>query len=182
MNVFVLSTGRCGSYTFAKACSHIVNYTVAHEPRAHLLLKNRFAYPENHIEVDNRLSWMLARLDLNFGGNKDVFFVHLRRNTLEVARSMVKRRGIGIQQAYEKGGLMGEFREIEGEPLEIFIDYCRTVNTNIEYFLRDKRKMNFSLENAKEDFRRLWLEVGARGDEKAALAEWDVAHNASPIE
>ena len=56
MNVFVLCTGRCGSTTFACACRHIENYTAAHESRSHLAGPERFAYPEDHIEVDNRLS------------------------------------------------------------------------------------------------------------------------------
>lgn len=58
MNVFVLNTGRCGSMTFTKACSHIANYTSAHESRCGYLGKSRFDYPENDVEVDNRLSWV----------------------------------------------------------------------------------------------------------------------------
>ena len=57
MNIFVLCTGRCGSMTFTKACGHIDNFSSAHESRCGRLGNERLAYPENHIEVDNRLSW-----------------------------------------------------------------------------------------------------------------------------
>ena len=78
MNVFVLSTGRCGSTTFIKACSHITNYSSAHESLSTRTGKQRLNYPENHIEADNRLSWLLGRLDNTYGD--DAFYVHLNRN------------------------------------------------------------------------------------------------------
>lgn len=52
MNVFVLCTGRCGSMTFAEACSHAVNYTTGHESGRHR--RYDLKYPADHIEVDNR--------------------------------------------------------------------------------------------------------------------------------
>lgn len=60
MNVFVLTTGRSGSTTFYKACRHISNYTCGHESNWSLIGKERLNYPENHIEVDNHLVWMLG--------------------------------------------------------------------------------------------------------------------------
>ncbi len=121
---------------------------------------------------------MLGRLEANFGARAS--YVHLRREAVGVASSMLKRRESGIQRAYEEGVLMGEFRKIEGEPIDLFLDYCRTVNSNIEYFLRDKKKMVFALENAKEDFCFFWDHIGAEGDVEAALSEWDIKHNNSP--
>ncbi|WJI25223.1 hypothetical protein RHP47_05945 [Thermosynechococcus sp. QKsg1] len=50
MNVFVLCTGRCGSVTFAKACTFITNFSSAHESRTFLLGEARLAYPDRHIE------------------------------------------------------------------------------------------------------------------------------------
>lgn len=77
-NVFVLCTGRCGSVTFAQAASHVTNASVGHETRSHMVGAARMAYPIGHIEVDNRLSWTLGRLDQAFG--RDAFYVHLLRN------------------------------------------------------------------------------------------------------
>ena len=85
MNIFVLSTGRCGSMTLDKFCKHITNYTSAHESRNNL----DFKYPPNHIEIDNRLSWFLGRLDKIYGD--DAFYVHLKRDDLKVAKSYQNR-------------------------------------------------------------------------------------------
>ena len=49
MNVFVLSSGRSGTVTFAAACKHIKGYSVGHEQNVYLTGKDRFSYPDNHI-------------------------------------------------------------------------------------------------------------------------------------
>jgi ferritin-like protein len=54
--------------TFIRACRHITNYTAGHETRSTLLGEDRIAYPRQHIEADNRLSWMLGKL-----GKKYIF-------------------------------------------------------------------------------------------------------------
>jgi hypothetical protein len=84
-NVFVLCTGRCGSLAFARACAHMTNYSCGHESRCSLLGAERLSYPSRHIEVDNRLAWLLGRLDETYG--KDAFYVHLRRDRDATARS-----------------------------------------------------------------------------------------------
>lgn len=174
MNVFVLSTGRCGSTTFAKACQHITNYTAAHESRGGFLGAERFAFADNHIESDNRLSWLLGRLDRAYGDR--AVYVHLRRDDLKTARSFMQRFNRGILRAYRLKILMR--LPADTAPIDVCLDYCDTVNTNIELFLRDKtRKMDFRMETGREDFQRFWDLIGAEGDREAALAEWDVAHN-----
>lgn len=177
MNVFVLSTGRCGSTTFAKACAHIANFTAAHESMGGRLGEARLAFPENHIESDNRLSWLLGRLDRAYGDR--AIYVHLRRDDIKTAQSFAQRYNRGIMRAYRNKiitahGLKGV------SPVEVCLDYCDTINTNIELFLRDKtRKMVFRMENGRADFERFWDLIGAEGDKAAAVAEWDVAHNPS---
>ena len=62
----------------------------------------------------------------------------------------------------------------------VSLDYCDTVNSNIELFLKDKpNRMTFSLENAREDYRKFWEFIGAEGDLDAALSEFDLLYNAS---
>ena len=176
MNVFVLCTGRCGSMTFARACAHATNYTAGHETRRNHVGSQRIAYPENHVEADNRLSWFLGRLDEKYGD--DAFYVHLTRNRRDTAKSYVTWHEKGIIRAYREGVLMGCPSYIK--QIDVCLDYCDTVNANIRAFLKDKtRKMDFRLEDAKEDFRKFWERIGAEGDLEAALAEWDVSHNAS---
>ena len=126
--------------------------------------------------MDNRLSWFLGRLDRAFGD--DAFYVHLKRDDLETARSFLRRYDSGIVKAYRTGILMGTPRD--EDPLHVCLDYCETVNANIEAFLKDKtKKINVALENAKEDFRSFWDLIRAEGDLAAALSEWDTFHNAS---
>jgi len=176
MNIFVLNTGRCGSTTFIKACQHITNFTSAHESRIMLLGDARFQYPENHIEADNRLSWLLGRLDRYYG--KDAMYVHLKRNDHDTAQSFVKRYSVGIVAAY-RHAVHWELPE-SNDAMSVSLDYCDTVNSNIELFLKDKPDwMSFSLENAKVDFRKFWEMIGAEGNLESALLEFDIAYNAS---
>lgn len=73
MNVFVLCTGRCGSTTFIESARHISNYSAGHETRTYLTGAARFDYPQSHIEADNRLSWLLGRLNKTFGGGRFMY-------------------------------------------------------------------------------------------------------------
>jgi hypothetical protein len=176
MNVFILNTGRCGSTTFVKACEHITNFTAAHESRMHLVGKDRLAYPENHIEADNRLAWFLGRMEKTYGDN--AIYVHLTRDTLKTARSFEKRYNFGIIEAYKEAVLYGCAETTA--PIDVCLDYCDTINSNIEAFLVNKtHKMNFALENAIEDFKTFWQLIGAEGDLDAAIQEWEVPYNAS---
>jgi hypothetical protein len=176
MNVFILCTGRCGSTTFIEACRHITNFTAEHESRARLIGDERLNYPPQHIEADNRLSWFLGRLDQKYGDS--ACYVHLRRDDHKTAQSLLNRYDAGIMRAYAAGILMR--KDAHHEPIDVCLDYCRTVNSNIEAFLQDKSNtLTVTLENAKEGFREFWTQIGAEGELDAALHEWDVCYNAS---
>jgi len=177
MNVFVLNTGRCGSTTLIKACQHITNYSAAHESRTALLGAERLNYPENHIEADNRLSWLLGRLDRAYGD--DAFYVHLKRSDRDTARSYTKRYKGGIIEAYRGGGILMLLPE-RSDPMEVCLDYCHTVNSNIELFLKDKTKtLAIELDTIERDFQRFWEAIAAEGDLDAALAEFKNRYNAT---
>jgi hypothetical protein len=187
MNVFVLCTGRCGSKTFTKACRYMTNYTASHESQKRLRYSegkhpySPLRYPENHIEVDNRLSWFLGTLEKEYGD--DAFYVHFLRKREEVARSFMK-RGVdsilfsfawGVLQYYQKTHGLSE-----DKGYQIGLQYYDTVNDNIKFFLRNKpHQMTMWLHEIKDPFRNFWERIGAQGDLGAALAEWDVRHNAS---
>ena len=176
MNVFVLCTGRCGSTTFAKACSHITNYTASHESRIGAAGITRLDYPPNHIEVDNRLSWFLGRLNERFGNS--AFYVHLTRNPDQVAESFRARWDSGIMQAY-RTGISPTTQNPAIEPIALAGDLVRTVNSNIDLFLRDKTlKMTMQLENLKDQFPAFFERIGAQGDLNLALDELDIRYNA----
>ena len=174
-NIFVLCTGRCGSTTFIEACRHITNYTSGHETRSGLIGDERFAYPAFHIEADNRLSWLLGRLDKTYGDS--AFYVHLTRDTVATAESFAKRRG-GIMAAYQGNGILMGCKE--QDPLVVAKDYIDTVNANVEHFLFNKNnKMSFSLESAKEDFIKFCELINAEVNLDVAFKEFEIKHNAS---
>ena len=176
MNVFILNSGRCGSSTFIKACQHITNYSSAHESLSSKTGALRFNYPLDHIEADNRLSWLLGRLDNKYAD--EAFYVHLARNNINVTASFSKRINFGILKAYEQGILMHEQHLLPAK--DIAEDYIETVESNIKLFLKDKsKKINVSVETAKTDFTEFWDSIGAEGNLKKALKEWDTKHNAS---
>ncbi len=176
MNIFVLNTGRCGSTTFIKACAHITNYTSAHESLINKTGLQRLDYPKNHIEADNRLCWLLGRLDNKYP--ERVFYVHLSRDRNEVATSFSKRIDFGILKAYEQGILMHQQHLLPAQA--IAEDYIETVESNIKLFLRDKsNKMLVSTKTGKQDFTEFWEKIGAEGNLETALKEWDTKYNAS---
>lgn len=177
MNVFVLSTGRCGSNTFARASRHIDNFSAGHESRMYGI-RDRVNYPNNHIEIDNRLSWFLGRLDRRYGD--DAFYVHLRRDRDDTAESLARRYDSGIMKAYKERIIWRADDDPTVSPLDVCKHYCDTVNSNIKLFLKNKtRSMEFWLQSAEKNFREFWSRIGAEGDLSAALEEWNQKYNAS---
>jgi hypothetical protein len=157
----------------------MTSHTAGHETRVGLVGEERLAYPPDHIEADNRLSWLLGRLGDRFG--EEAHYVHLTRDPTATAQSFVARYGRGIMRAYRTGII--HRAPADTEPLEMALDYVRTVDRNIAAFLRDKpHAMVVRLEHAKDDFRAFWEWIGATGDLDAALAEWDVRHDATELE
>lgn len=179
MNVFVLCTGRCGSVAFWKACSHFANYTSGHETLANRTGAERLAYPRKHIEIDNRLSWLLGRLDRAYGNA--AHYVHLTRDPEAVARSFCERLNMagGIGRAYRHGIIMSARGEELAPPLDAMRDYVTTVTENIELFLKDKRNvMRIRLEDIQSSFPEFSEWISAEGDLESAVDEFSRKHNA----
>jgi hypothetical protein len=177
MNIFVLCTGRCGSKTFVQACRHITNYSAGHETRVRLVGADKFAYPADHIEADNRLAWHLGRLEATYGD--DAFYVHLRRDRAAVIASYAQRWAPvgGIMPAYRNGVL----RAGNHSRRATAADFVDTVEANITSFLRDKSMtMTVALEEAAEWFPTFWTRIGATGDLAGGVAEWSHRHNSRP--
>lgn len=142
-----------------------------------MLGENRFDYPVNHIEADNRLCWLLGRLDKIYGN--DAFYVHLKRKELDTAKSFVKRYSGGIIKAYRGDGILMGLPE-ESDPMAVSLDYCDTINSNIQLFLKDKTsKLEVNLENIEQDFTTFWKVIGAQGELSAGLAEFETVYNPS---
>lgn len=179
MNVFVLTTGRTGSLSLERACSHITNYTAAHESRCDKLGTERLNFPDNHIEIDNRLAWFLAQLDEKYGDN--AAYIHLIRDEKKVAASYAKRwnRETSVVRAYAYGILKLQEHQIKN-PEDICLDFVQTTNKNIAHFLSSKsKKMTFDISNADTDFKKFWELISAEGNFNEALAGLKAVHNAT---
>lgn len=180
MRIFVLGTGRCGSYSFIKACRYIHNFTAGHESKTQKMGKKRFDYPANHIEADNRLSWHLAELEQNFP--EEVLYVHLKRNPTATAKSFSKRffKPKSMVNAYAEGIKMLPPETLDKqERLQICEDYVATVTANVDKFLQNKTHLNIKLENISKDFEVFWNKIGAQGDLSAALQSFEKKNNTS---
>lgn len=174
--MFILCTGRCGSTTFIRACSHITNFTSGHETKVHELGMRRVQFPAQHIEADHYLSWFLGKLDREYGDSAK--YAHLIRDSEAVAASFSERRHwIGsLPTAYQLGIMKNSPKPFS----DICRDQVETVNTNIQHFLKDKsHTMEFRLEHAQDHWPKFWSWIGAEGNYQASLAEWNVRHNAT---
>ena len=172
-NVFVLCAGRCGSMTFTRACEHMSNYSVSHESRVSKYGDDRVDYPLYHIEVDNRLSWFLGRLDNKY--RDDAVYVHLTRDPQKIAESY-NRRWVypgTIVRAFSNGILMS--KELSINPC---VDYVRTVSENITHFLRNKTQVfHINIDSPESSFSEFWKYIKAEGDLDLALEEFKTLHN-----
>lgn len=184
MNVFVLCTGRCGSLTFTRACQHLCNYTAGHETLSKCYGCERFAYPDQHIEADNRLSWFLGQLGSRFD-EREVFYVHLRRDPEAVALSHLHRwnNDPSFRASIIRAFGYGIVKQTQDWPNQERIAVCRayvdSVTANVDEFLRHRPSMTMWLEEAEDAFPVFLDRIGAQGDLERAQAEWTTVHNAS---
>lgn len=146
-----------------------------------MLGDDRFRYPDNHIEADNRLSWFLGRLDRIHGN--EAFYVHLVRNREDTIRSYNRRwvRNGSLIRAYCEGIQQIALHRLDrGRRLEVVGDFYDQVRSNILHFMKDKEKqMTIHIEKAGEDFPLFWERIGARGDLQGALETLSSHHNRS---
>jgi len=180
-NVFVLSPGRSGSKTFVEACSHLSNYSAAHESLSSKIGDERFAYPNKHIEADNRLTWFTGELAKRF--KEDVLYINLIRDFNATVDSFHHR----LQNSQYRASIMNAFahgilekprdwREDQEHDLAQF--YVETVQSNIELFLNERPHHIVHLEDGGKTFDEFLRIIDAEGDLDAARATWLQVHNA----
>jgi hypothetical protein len=160
--------------TVSRALGHLTNFTTGHETRTREIGPSRLEYPDQHVEVDNRLAWFLGGLEQRYGAAP--LYVHLRRDPEAVAKSFNRRWHHGIMPAFGTGVIaVTKPSGIDGARF-----YVETVTANIEAFLQGKpNRMTVWLEDAADWFPALWQRVDGQGDLTAALSEFDVRHNAT---
>lgn len=157
----------------------MTNYTSGHETKAGGVGTNRLAFPENHIEADNRLSWYLGRLHFKYGDS--AFYVHLKRDLDSTAKSYARRKNVGIMNAFASGLLRQKVLDEQARnPLTLATDICETITNNIDHFLLDKtNKMEIHIEDLEKGFSEFWDRISAEGDKEAALASLSKPTNTS---
>jgi hypothetical protein len=174
VRVFVLGTGRCGTVTFAKACSHFTNFTSGHETRVRKAGLVRLAYPDDHIEVDPRLVYFLPWLDWLY---PHAVYAHLYRDVSEVAQSMFNRwmQGTGRSSSL----LDGLYFWRGGCKLKVCLAHAQMIDATIRAFLSRRDVVKILLKEPEVGFQAFMDRIGAVGDRVAALAEWKVHYNSS---
>ena len=170
MRVFVTGTGRCGTTTFSKACSHITNFTSGHETHWNPGFDNSkvHEFPDNHIEVDPHLFWHLGSLMWKY---PDAYWVHLVRARESCIDSLMKTSGI---HTWMKLAYVGntDLRQACG-------DYYDSTNKMIgDLFETVDFRRTMHLENLVEEWDDFWEWIGAEGDYGPAVAELSIKHNA----
>ena len=179
MRVFVLTAGRTASQTVALACEHIEGMSAAHESRRRMI-EQRLDYPDNHIEVDNRLAWFLGSLERLYD-DTDTFYVFLRRDPDLVASSYIKRWHItvSIVRAFYHGILMcRNEKPTEDEKLASARLFVQTVEDNISAFL--SRRSHYAVintETLEQDFLAFMETAGLEGDREAIRATLNSTNN-----
>lgn len=179
--VFVLCTGRCGSMTLSKALAHATNYTCAHESRSGRAA-DRLDYPDDHIEVDNRLSFFTGMLYERY---PDAFYIHLWRSRDAVVESYTRRFQTlaGIMRAYANGILQNTRRPDNHKQRQRIAGlYVDATEANIDLFLGNtnvRRGFINMSGNPAADLSHIWHQIGAVGNLGAAQAELLETYNAS---
>jgi len=172
MRVFVLTTGRAASATFAEAAALIDGMTTGHESHRGML-EGRLDYPDNHLESDNRLVWFLGSLDRLYD-DADTFYVYLHRDPERVAYSYRERWHIDVSvvRAFYHAVLMNKKKpdaDVALKACRLFVD---TVEDNIRFFLKGRSNWaEIRVETLEEDFFNFMNKSGLTGDrEKISLA------------
>lgn len=172
IRVFVLTTGRTASKTFVCACQHLDGMTAGHETNVRKI-SGRLDYPDNHVEVDNRLVWFLGGLGGRYDDDR-TFYVHLTRNTEKVVESYLLRwhMTVSVVRAFYHGILMAPKKpdpETARQSNRLFVE---TVDENIRYFLKNRNNWaHVSVENLEQDFLAFMTAAGLTGDRETIKRE-----------
>ncbi|MDN6279390.1 MAG: hypothetical protein L0J45_00145 [Psychroflexus sp.] len=181
MNVFILCTGRTGSVSFIKACENLTNFTASHESKSDLNGEQRFDFPDQHIEADNRLIWDLGRLDQYYG--KDAFYVHLTRDHNKIAQSFEKRVYYpnSMIKAYCDGIKKKPTEKLTKDEIkEYSYDLVKNIEASIALFLKDKPlQIRMDIDQINTDFPDFWSAIQGEGKLGLALEALTEKHNQS---
>lgn len=171
MRIFVTGTGRCGTVTFSKACSHIENFSSGHETYSTKLFElDKSLITDNRIEVDPHFSQFLPLITKLY---PDARWVHLIREKEPCVKSLSKTTGLGY---YIKFASMSKSENDREVVANVFYDM---VNDNIAKWIKDMDYRIMHLERLHEEWSGFWNWIGAKGNLNDSLAELSIKHNSS---
>ncbi len=180
MRIFVLTTGRAASATFAEAAALIDGMTAGHETHRGMV-EGRLDYPDSHVESDNRLVWFLGSLDRLYD-DADTFYVYLHRDPERVARSYRERWHITVSvvRAFYHAFLMNRDKPDPERALQACRLFVATVEDNIRFFLRHRRNWaEVRVESLEQDFFAFMQQAGLTGDREKISAVLSSIRNVS---
>ncbi len=172
-HVFVLTADESGSAIFANACKYISNYSCGFETNISKTGTARVNYIKGNIEIDNRLSWFLGRLDKTYGN--DAYYVHLIQDTETTAKNLNTKWKLkhSVARAFNHHILMKN----NADP-NITNDLVETINENIFLYLKDKKhKITINIKDPKEAFSSFIEAIDAEGDIDSAIQELLLSQN-----
>lgn len=169
MRVFVTGTGRCGSVTFKHACRHIKNYTVGHE-----MVNPSLDYPQDHIEINPQFRKCLLELHEKY---PDARFVHLIRPKKDCVPSLASLNFGKVMECYFR---LHVSVIPSPDPLEVADKFWDWENRLISTQLRiipSELSIKLRLDEIKQNWFKFLDWIGAEGNVKASLKEWDNPRN-----
>ncbi len=178
MNVFVLCTGRCGSMTISRAFELATNFTSGHETQAGTFYS--LEYPGQHIEADNRLSWMLGALGARY---PEALYIWLIRRREEMAASFAERNDYpGASIKGFGAGILELGDRFHEERYETALRMWDIANANIAEFLGAEHRLHRKVwtHELAYEFPSLWEWLGCEGDLKQATWRAATRFNSGP--
>jgi len=167
MRIFVVGTGRCGTVTFSKATTHIKNYTSGHETNTSGLTNNNLKYPDNHIEIDHRMSYFIPILKTSY---PNAYWVHLQRERTSCIHSLAKRQSLLKFGSFHLGSTQHKILNLA----EYYYE-----NTNMLITQLVPNAQHIWLHDISEGFKLFWEKIGAIGDINIAMNELSIKYNKS---
>lgn len=169
-NVFVTGIGRCGTYSFMKACEFFTNYNTGHETPT-----SRFEYGDDWIEVSPHIRHCIREIVVKYPEAK---WIHLLREREDNVVSLMN---------LEEGKIMMCYRELRPSSIipdtlrntaEIYYrDENRIIEDQLKLYVPPVNQMQMKLDSIKPQWKSFMEFVGAEGSFEDSVNSWNTPYN-----